>query len=423
MVGLKTSDSVSRLLPPSGCGPILSTRETTVLPLRQQVFDCIRSQGQLSRIDVAKRLEVSPASVSTQVADLLGAGLLQEVEVPRDPSSRGRPPVALEVRPEAGYVAGIKLSDLVHTGVIVDFSGRPVAEASLPRTSLLTDLDLLVEEADALLVRLLSEAGMKRSDIAALGVGVPGMVDHARGVALWSPIIRGIDLPLASLMSDHLGLPVYVDNDANLLTLAELWYGAGRALPDFAVVTLEYGVGMGLVMDHRLYRGAHSVGMEIGHTKVQLDGALCRCGQRGCLEAYVSDYALVREASVALDLHRTASGSAQVMLESLYDQAKAGNEAARTIFRRAGRFLAAGLANVINLFDPSLVILSGARMKYDYLYAEDVLTEVREMTVNKGRTLPRIEINAWGDLVWARGAATLALEAQTAARCAGETAA
>jgi predicted NBD/HSP70 family sugar kinase len=407
-------------VPPEGCGPIVSPRDTAPMPLRQQVFECVRSQGRISRIDVAKRLNVSPASVSTLVADLLAGGLLKEVEAPRDPGSRGRPPVALQVRPEAGYVAGIKLGDMIHTGIIMDFAGRPVAEASLSRTSVLSDLDLLVEEADALLSQLLRKARMERNDLSAVGLGMPGMVDTRRGVALWSPIIRGNDLPVAGLMSERMGLPVVADNDANLLTLAELWFGAGRALSDFVVITLEYGVGMGLVMDHRVYRGAHSVGMEIGHTKVQPDGALCRCGQRGCLEAYVSDYALVREASIALDMHRSASGSAQVILESLFDQAKAGNEAARTIFRRAGRFLAAGISNVINLFDPSLVILSGARMKYDYLYAEDVLREVHTMTLNRSRTLPRIEINAWGDLVWARGAATLALAAQTEQRCGAE---
>lgn len=415
-----SDDTTATTFPLEGCGPIRSPQDNVSVPLRQQVFECVRSQGQISRIDVSKRLDVSPASVTTLVSDLLAAGLLQEVEAPRDPGNRGRPPVALQVRPEAGYVAGIKLSDMVHTGTIVDFAGRPVAETSLTRTSLRSDPELLAEEAEAVFTTLLRQTGMERGDISGIGLGVPGMVDSLRGVALWSPIIRGSNQPLAALMTSRLGVPVVVDNDANLLTLAELWYGAGRALADFAVVTLEYGVGMGLVMDHRLYRGAHAVGMEIGHTKVQLDGALCRCGQRGCLEAYVSDYALVREASVALDLHWTAGGSPQVMLESLYDQAKAGNEAARTIFRRAGRFLAAGLSNVINLFDPSLVILSGARMKYDYLYAEDVLREVQDMSLNRARTLPKIEINAWGDLVWARGAATLALAAQTELRCAAE---
>ena len=106
---------------------------------------------------------------------------------------------------------------------------------------------------------------------------------------------------LAAAASNRLGMPVAIDNDANLVAMAELWFGAGRDLSDFAVVTLEHGVGMGFVMNHRLYRGARNVGMEIGHTKVQLDGALCRCGQRGCLEAYLADYALAREATTALN--------------------------------------------------------------------------------------------------------------------------
>jgi len=177
------------------------------------------------------------------------------------------------------------------------------------------------------------------------------------------------------------------------------------------------------VLNHRLYRGAHGLGMEIGHTKVQLDGALCRCGQRGCLEAYVADYALIREARTALNLGNRGVKSPQILLESLYDHAKAGNDAARAIFKRAGRFLALGLANVINLFDPSLILLSGARMRYDYLYAEEVLSEMRALTLQTGRPAPRVEIHAWDDLIWSRGAAALALEAATQAALDPEVAA
>ncbi|MEM7644482.1 MAG: ROK family protein, partial [Pseudomonadota bacterium] len=136
----------------------------------------------------------------------------------------------------------------------------------------------------------------------------------------------------------------------------------------------------------------------------QLDGALCRCGQRGCLEAYVADFALVREAAVALDGEVPPRGE---VLEALYAQAKDGNAAARAIFERAGRYLALGLANVANLFDPNRIILSGSRMRYDFLYAEEMLAEaVPAMTLNAP---PPIEVNAWDDLVWARGAAALAL--------------
>ena len=153
--------------------------------------------------------------------------------------------------------------------------------------------------------------------------------------------------------------------------------------------------------------------MELGHTKVQLDGALCRCGQRGCLEAYVADYALAREASTALNFGHREAPPIGILLESLYDHAKAGNAAARSIFRRAGRYLAVGLSNVINLFDPALIILSGERMRYDYLYAAETLAEMENLAISTGRARPPIEIHAWGDLLWAHGAAALALSRLT----------
>ena len=149
--------------------------------------------------------------------------------------------------------------------------------------------------------------------------------------------------------------------------------------------------------------------MELGHTKVQLDGALCRCGQRGCLEAYVADYALAREATTALNLMHKPGQPMHVLIESLYDHAKAGNAAARSIFRRAGRYLAVGLANLVNTFDPAVIILSGERMRYDFLYAADTLAEMDKLVLNTGRPGPPIEVHAWGDLLWAHGAAALAL--------------
>ena len=170
---------------------------------------------------------------------------------------------------------------------------------------------------------------------------------------------------------------------------------------------------MGMVLNNRLFRGTRGLGLELGHTKVHLDGALCRCGQRGCLEAYLADYALAREASTALGRSVRNLQSPQAMLETLFGEAKAGNQAARTIFRRAGRYLSVGLSNVIQLFDPELIILSGERMRYDYLYADEVLAEMRGLTLSDGRPPCRVEIHAWGDLVWARGASALALSSVT----------
>jgi predicted NBD/HSP70 family sugar kinase len=398
----------------AGCGPLIPPLSDSLRPLRQQIFERVRAAGSIARVQVAKELGVSPASVTTGVSELIDAGLLEEVVAPRDgDAGRGRPAVALGVRAQSHRVAGIKLSDREHTAVIVDFAGNLIANEAVARNPGAMDLPQLLEAMAALLDKVCAKAGIERAALSALGLGLPGFIDSSTGQVMWSSVVAEQGVSLGQVASDYLGLPVHVDNDANLVTLAELWFGAGRGLSDFAVVTIEHGVGMGVVINHRIYRGAHGLGMELGHTKVQLDGALCRCGQRGCLEAYVADYALAREATTALNCVGKDGQSINVLLESLYDHAKAGNTAARSIFRRAGRYLAVGLSNVVNLFDPSLIILSGERMRFDYLYAADTLAEMDNLAIATGRPRPPIEIHAWGDMLWAQGAAALALSAVT----------
>ena len=375
-----------------GCGPLIPPLSESLRPLRQQIFERVRATGTIARVQVAKDLGVSPASVTIGVSELIEAGLVEEVSAVRDgDAGRGRPAVALGVRAGAYRVAGIKLSDREQTAVIVDFAGNLIANCSVTRKP----YPMQPHEA-----------------LECIGALLDAVCDRA-GLVMWSSVLTERGVPLAAMASEYLGLSVVIDNDANLVTLAELWFGAGRGLSNFAVVTIEHGVGMGLVVNHRIYRGAQGMGMELGHTKVQLDGALCRCGQRGCLEAYLADYALAREAATALNWMEKDGQPISVLLESLYDHAKAGNGAAKSIFRRAGRYLAVGLSNLVNLFDPALIILSGERMRFDYLYAADTLAEMDNLAIATGRQRPPIEIHAWGDLLWAHGAAALALSEVT----------
>ena len=398
---------------PTGCGPKLQNDLLPQKTQRQQVFERIRAEGTIPRIDVAKALGISPGTVTSIVSELMEEGLVRETDAPAPASGRGRPPVALSIEPRARFVAGVKLSDHAHTAVVTDFAGTVLGEATLATTPKRRPVAEAVAETRQLVNLALHNANLVMGQISALALGVPGIVDHLTGHVPWSPLIAGDNPDLRTALNAAFPFPVHIDNDANLVTMAELWFGAGRSRSDFAVVTIENGLGMGLVHQNRLFRGAGGQGLELGHTQVQIDGALCRCGRRGCLEAYVADYALAREASTAIQTDPTLSSQGAPELEALYLAAKAGHVHAQTIFRRAGRYLAAGLANVVQLFDPGVILISGARMRYDYLYAEEVLAAAKATIAQAGRGAVDIEIHRWGDLVWAQGAAALALQALT----------
>ncbi|MEM9580748.1 MAG: ROK family protein [Pseudomonadota bacterium] len=402
----------------AGCGPLLPSREAS-RPLRQEVFEHVRAHGLAARADITHALDISAGSATTLTADLIASGLLREVQSAPRETGRGRPRVDLEVVAEAAYVIGIKLSLSRHSAVLADFAGNVIASSTLPSHEARRNLADLLSETEMLIETLIETSPVSRADVKAIGIGLPGIIDHSTGRVAWSSLLAERDERMAAVFSDHFAIPVALDNDANMVTLAELWFGEGRAMADFAVVTIESGVGMGLVLGNEIYRGAHGMGMELGHTKVQLDGALCRCGQRGCLEAYVADYALTREAATALDRGFDRTAPDEDVLVALMEQARSGNASAETIFRRASRYLSLGLSNVVQLFDPALIILSGQRVQLDHFFTEDVVEAMQKLTLTEGRKPCRVAVNAWGDLVWARGASALALSVMTDALIAG----
>ncbi|MDC1243658.1 ROK family protein, partial [Amylibacter sp.] len=384
-----------------------TARET--YSLRQQIFELVRASGRIARSTIARTLDISPGSVTSLTAELIVDGFLREVEETAREASRGRPPVSLELVSNALYVIGVKLSDEKHTATLTDFGGNALASASQITNADKKSANELLIETEILIKKVCERANIDQNSISAIGVGISGIVNYTTGVVTWSPLLEKLDVPLGNVFSTHFDTPVCIDNDANVLTLAELWFGAGRALSNFAVVTIEHGVGMGFVSDNRLFRGAHSMGLELGHTKVQLDGALCRCGQRGCLEAYLADYALAREASTVLTMTPDQSKNLNESLKDLYKMAKFGDMASQKIFKRAGRYLAVALSNIIHLFDPKLIILSGRPMQYEFLYDEDMQSEMRTLALYESRYDTQIEIQSWGNMVWARGATALAL--------------
>ena len=370
----------------------------------------ISQRGPLPRIDLAERTGISRATVTSITADLLRGGLIEEVarESRTDEVARGRPRVDLKIVGRAHLIAGLKVSEGSISLVLMDFEGRDVADHEHAIAPGRHAPQALADEIFEGLTALARTAGCALGDISGVGVGLAGVVDAGHGLVYWSPSLDQRNVAFASVLRERLGIASYVDNDANLVAMAELSFGIGKDHSDFIVVTIESGVGMGMVLGGQLYRGTRGCGAEFGHTKVQLHGALCRCGQRGCLEAYVADYALVREANSVGGVPHIPPTSKAVM--AVLAAAKAGDPTARSVIERAGKMFAMGLANLVNIFDPELVILAGEQMQFDHLYADVVIEEMRKSIVEIDKPSPEVVVHHWDTLMWARGGAAYALE-------------
>jgi len=341
---------------------------------------------------------------------LMHHGLIEEVARQEGSQDlrRGRPRVDLKIRGAARRVAGVKISSRSMSLVLLDFEGNGLASLNVSLEGTVFSPEALAMSIRKAVADLARSAGYAADDISGVGVGIAGIVQATTGFVHWSPALSTRNVEFGSLLSETLGTPAFIDNDANLVAVAEKTIGLGKSHTDFIVVTIESGVGMGLVIGGELYRGARGCGAEFGHTKVHLDGALCRCGQRGCLEAYVGDYALLREAMTMPGADPGAEAS--VSIGALLDAARGGDAMAKSIVDRAGRMFAMGLANLVNIFDPQLIILAGEQMQFDHLYAEAVINEMRKSIVQIDKPPPEVVVHKWGDQMWAHGAAAYALD-------------
>ncbi len=365
---------------------------------RSVILNTIKTLGPVARAEVARQTGLSPATVTAITADLIAEELIFEKQT--GDSSGGRRPILLAINPGGRYVAGIKLMEDHAVGALTDLEATIITRqvVALPGTSPDAVLAALAGMVDG----LLAQANVARSRLLGVGLGLAGIVDSERGLLRQSPFLGWADLPLRDLLQDRVQAPVYIDNDVNTLTLAEKWFGAGQDVDDFLTITVGRGVGMGIVVNRQFYRGGHGGAGEFGHTVVEPDGPQCACGKRGCLETFVGDPGLVRMANAALG--RPLSGVGELLA-----LAEAGDEAARAVFGRAGAILGRAVANLVNIFDPQRIIISGEGVRFGKWLFDPMCAAVDEHTMPALRSDERIRIEPWGDDAWARGAASLVL--------------
>jgi predicted NBD/HSP70 family sugar kinase len=369
---------------------------------RSIILTVIKNHGSIGRAEVARITGLSPATITGSTGDLIDEGLIFEKQ-PGD-SSGGRPPILLALNPRGGYVVGVKLMEDHAAGALTDLEATVLVKGSAElacRTP-----ECAVETLVGLVQSLLNEADLPPDRLMGVGIGLAGIVDSQSGLLRKSPFFGWKDLPLRDLLQERLHTPVVIDNDVNTLTLAERLYGSGQGVGHFLALTVGRGIGLGIVINGQVYRGVGGGAGEFGHTVIDPDGPVCDCGKRGCLEAYVGDPGLMRQAAEARqrgELPETAD------TDGLLALAQAGQPAARAIFAQAGKRLGLAVANLINLLNPQRVLISGEGVRYGNWMFEPMRAAIRSYALPTLLQDADIRIDPWGDDVWARGAASLVL--------------
>jgi N-acetylglucosamine repressor len=362
------------------------------------LIELVRRAGTVSRADLARQSRLSAPTVSTIVDKLIKRGIFNEVSMA--PSSGGRPPVLLSIDPKAGYVVGIKLRAEGLTTVVCDLDAQIVASRET-NASLVGNPSAALLAIEQATLRVLRDAAIPPTKVLGVGVGLPGIIDTDRGVCTFSQLLWWRDVDLAGPLRKRLGLPVWVDNDVNTLAVAEKWAGDAPDARDFVTLSVGRGVGLGIVIDRSLYRGANGAAGEFGHIIIEPGGAKCECGRFGCLEAVVGEGALGRAVGERLGRDVTR----QELIELVSD----GNEVARSVVENAGRRLGLAVANMMTLLNPELLIICGEGTELGATFIDPIVAAVREQTFgNLGRQVD-VRVQQWGDEAWAVGAATQVL--------------
>ncbi len=377
------------------------------------ILDCLRLNAPLSRADISNKTGLNRSTVSSIVKELIQNRRVRETELQK--SELGRPGMSLELSPEGACAIGVEIGVNFISILLTDFVAQPIWRRRITVDSQLEQSAF--EHTKGLVQEALSRANAQGSHPLGIGVGVPGLVNIERGELMFAPNLKWSNVPLRDLLASCFNLPVYVENDANAAALGEYYFGIARGVKTFIYLSADIGLGGGIILGGKLFRGSGGYAGEVGHISVNPDGESCGCGRRGCWETVIGPRAVVRQVRTTL-----ANGTASLIRDMANDDlesitfdlviqaAEAGDAVAVEALRGVGMWLGIGIANLVNTFNPELVVLGGALAR-----ASNILTPVIHATVQSQALRPSLEVlkiatSAHGSEACIVGSAALVLD-------------
>ena len=373
---------------------------------RFHVMDAIRRFGPISRVEISQITELSPTTVSAITAALLDDKLIVTLQIGtlRD-LGRGRPRVMLKLNPDAARVVGVKLAPDLITVAVANFCADVLCSVALPiridrqTPAVIADL---VEDG---VRRCVSDAELEMKDIAGLCIGLPGVVERSAGVCRQSPIFADRDVAFGPELTQRLSVPITIDCDVNLCALAEHWFGQGRGLNNFLVVSVERSLGLGILHNGELFRGANGLSPDLGDFMVRPSG-----NEGGRLGDLASEVCVLAEVETSPRRGEPDGAYAHGRaIAQVLQRADAGDLRCSAILAAAGEALGFAIGNLITVFAPPKVILSGGAMANSEHFLAPLRRAVTEQLPPSLTGVTEIVVRQWSDSIWVRGAAAMTL--------------
>lgn len=360
---------------------------------RRLILNLLRQHGAKSRAEMATITGLSPAAVTFVIADLLEEGHVSEGAAVAGVS--GRRPIPVSINYANGLAIGFKLMVGAAECVVTDLATNPLAAMRLTFES--RDPAHVIETLASAVPKLLRSAARPDARLAGIGISVPGVIDDAQAICVRSHRFDWDEVPLAAMLAAKVKVPVWLEDDTNAYAIAQQLFGLGRQHRNMAVLAIGVGISCAMIIEGKLYRGAHGAAGKFGHSLFVENGRLCECGKRGCLMAYYS------EPSLLATLRETAGGNDFTDIASMSEALAKNDPSVTTLVKEAGRNIGKLLANLINVTDPEVIVIGGEAVAFGEVF----LDAMRSSLLLYSFRHPPPLLPDWKDDSWARGAAAL----------------
>ena len=366
----------------------------------------ILEDGPISRAQIAKETKLTPPTVGSLVKELIEQKMV--IESSQGESKGGRKPTMLVINEKGHYMIGIDAGSRNIEGILTDLSGKIITHVKNKLTLPITEDQFLSFLIDTINTILANSAEYK-DDIVGIGIAMHGVVDAESGKSLFAPNLNLRQMPIAETLSEHFPYLIKVENDARALALAEKWFGQGKSSERLVVVNIGTGVGSGVTIGGELYHGESHIAGEIGHMTIDLDGEQCTCGNKGCLQTFISGPAIAKRAINQINLGKQTSLAEvdEVTALKVFEAAEAGDLVAKEILHQTGTYIGVGLINLIHTLNPSQIVLTGGVTNAKDYLLPNIEAAINERALTRKAKQTIISVSELGEHSTALGAVAL----------------